>query len=147
LALDTTFTGGAYTVGVIAAGTEGATTAVLGSIAAFIGGVGSGNNSLSNHTIAIRQSIVAVNLSLREIDCEPGSDDSAFGDLLQRANDASWPLVQVVLYHNALEVSQNRSGNRQKWSDDLALRAVKNGPALPRTAGLATRHRWTPERC
>jgi hypothetical protein len=31
---------------------------------------------------------LSFNLSLKEIDCEPGSDDSVFGDLLQRASQA-----------------------------------------------------------
>jgi len=80
---------------VIAAGTDGATTAVLGSIAAFIGGVGSGNNSFSNHTIAIRQSIIAVK---RRIVAPPYAGG-------------------VVPQHTG---GQNRSRRRQKWSDDLA---------------------------
>jgi hypothetical protein len=47
---------------VIAAGADGAMKAALGigSTAALIGGCSAGRTSLSNHTIAIRQSIIAV---------------------------------------------------------------------------------------
>jgi hypothetical protein len=49
-----------YTVGVIGAGADGATTNVLGSTAALNGGFGSGNTSFSTHVIAISTSMIAV---------------------------------------------------------------------------------------